>query len=172
MPQKKYRVTLTEEEKNALHEIINKGKQGAQKRKRAQALPLVNEGYTDGMTAGRVGMHRRGIEELGQRFVEEGFESTLEGKLRGHRPWSLTREDEARLITLVCGPAPEGCPQWTLRLLEDAWVTLEHTDTKRVSRETIRRTLKKTRLMPLAEPGMVYSPGGERGVCSGDGGSS
>jgi hypothetical protein len=57
MPQKKYRVTLTEDEKKALHEIINKGKHGAQKRKRAQALLLTNEGYTDETIAGWVGMH-------------------------------------------------------------------------------------------------------------------
>jgi transposase len=146
MPQKKYRVTLTEGEKQILHEIINKGKHGAQKRKRAQALLLTDEGYTDDITADRVGMHRRGIEELRQRFVEEGFESTLEGKPRGHRPRVLSGEDEARLVTLVCGPVPEGCSRWSLRLLEDAWVTLEHTDAQTVSRETIRRTLKKTSL--------------------------
>jgi transposase len=148
MPQKKYRVTLTEDEKQILREIINKGKHGAQKRKRAQALPLTDEGYTDDITADRAGTRRRGIEELRQRFVEEGFESTLEGKPRGHRPRVLSGEDEARLVTLICGPVPEGCSRWTLRLLEDTWVTLEHTDAKRVSRETIRRTLKKTNLSP------------------------
>jgi transposase len=144
----KYRVTLTEDEKGTLHDIINKGKDSAQKRKRAQALLLTNEGYTDEETADRAGMHRRGIEELRQRFVEEGFERTLEGKPRGHRPRVLSGEDEARLITLVCGPAPEGCPRWTLRLLEDTWVTLEHTDAPTVSRETIRRTLKKLAFSP------------------------
>jgi transposase len=146
MSPKKYRVTLTEDEKQVLREIINKGKHGTRKRKRAQALLLTNEGYTDEMAADRVRVHRRGIEDLRQRFVEEGFESTLEGKPRGHRSRSLTGEDEARLVTLVCGPAPEGCARWTLRLLADAWVTREHTDTQTVSRETIRPTLKKTRL--------------------------
>jgi transposase len=86
MSQKKYKVTLTEDEKNALHEIINKGKHSAQKCKRAQALLLAHEAYTDEMIADRVGMHRRGIEELRQRFVEEGFETVLEGKPGGHRP--------------------------------------------------------------------------------------
>jgi transposase len=148
MLRKKYQVTLTEDEKKVLHEITAKGKRGARKRKRAQALLLVNEGYTDEAAAGRTGMHRRGIEELRRRFVEEGFESTLEGKPRGHRPRALTGEDEARLITLVCGPAPEGCARWTLKLLEAAWVSLEYTDAERVSRETIRRTLKKTALYP------------------------
>jgi transposase len=148
MSQKKYRVTLTEEEKKALHEIVNRGKHGARKRKRAQALPPTGEGYTDEEAADRAGMHRRGIEELRQRFVEEGFETVLEGKARGHRPRSLTGEDEARLVTLVCGPVPEGCARWTLKLLEDAWVTLGHIDAGTVSRETIRRTLKKTNLSP------------------------
>jgi transposase len=106
MSQKKYRVTLTEDEKKVLHEIINRGKHGAQKRKRAQALLLTDEGYTDEETADRAGMHRRGIEELRQRFVEEGFETVLEGKPRGHRHRMLTGEDEARLVTLVCGPVP------------------------------------------------------------------
>jgi transposase len=169
MPQKRYRVTLTDDEEKTLRDIVNKGKHGAQKRKRAQALLLANEGYTDEMIADRTGMHRRGIEELRQRFVEDGFEITLAGKARGHRPRSLTGEDEARLIALVCGPAPEGCARWTLQLLEDAWVTLEYTDAKTVSRETIRQALKKTRLMPLAKAGMAHPPGRERGVCGRDG---
>jgi transposase len=78
-----------------------------------------------------------------RRFVEEGFETALEGKPRGRRPCALTGEDEARLIALVCGPAPEGGARWTLRLLADVWATLEHTDTKAASYETIRRTVKK-----------------------------
>jgi transposase len=158
MPQKKYLVKLTEDEKKILNEIINKGKHSVQKRKRAQALLLTDEGCTDEMIAGRVGMHHRGIEELRQRFVEEGFETVLEGKPREHRSRALTVEDEARLITLVCEPAPEGHPRWTLQLLKDIWVTLEHTDAKTVSRETIRRTLKKANLMPQAKPRKVYSP--------------
>jgi transposase len=148
MAEKKYLVTLTKDEETLLRDIINKGKHTAQKRKRAQALLLAHEGYTDEAIAERVGMHRRGIEGLRQRFVEDGFEVSLEGKERGHRPRVLSGEDEARLVALVCGPAPEGYARWTMRLLADRWVTLEYTDAKTVSRETIRRTLKKTRLSP------------------------
>jgi hypothetical protein len=103
-------------------------------------------------------MHRRGIEGLRQRFVEEGFVVTLEGKPRGHRPRVLSGEDEARRITLVCGPVPEGYARRTLRLLEDRWVSLENTDAETVSRETIRRTLKKTRLNPGKTGNGVYRP--------------
>jgi len=146
MPVKKYIVTLTKEEKKILSDIINKGKHSAEKRKRAQALLLAEKNYTDDMIADRTGLSRRGLEQLRQRFVEEGFEVTLAGKPRGHRPKALGGADEARLIALVCGPKPDGRTRWTLRLLADKWSTLAHTETKTISRETVRRTLKKTKL--------------------------
>jgi transposase len=146
MPAKKYKVTLTDEEKKILKDIVNKGKHGAQLRKRCQALLLANENYTDEAIAERVGMSRRGLEQLRERFVTEGFEVTLKGKGKGHRPRAIQGKDEARLIALVCGPKPDGRSRWSLRLLQEKWATLANTDTKTVSRETIRRTLKKTNL--------------------------
>ena len=146
MPTKKYIVTLTEDEKETLKKIINKGKYSANKRKRAQALLLAEENYTDEMIADKAGMSRRGLEQLRQRFVEDGFEVTLEGKPRGHRPKALGAKDEARLIALVCSPKPDGRSRWSLRLLQQTWKTLAYTDTKTVSYQTIRRTLKKTKL--------------------------
>jgi transposase len=145
---KKYRVTLTNDEKKILSDVINKGKHNAQKRKRAQALLLADKNYTDAIIAERTGMSCRGLEQLRQRFVEEGFEITLEGKNKGHRPRALGGADEARLIALVCGPKPDGSARWSLRLLAKTWSTLAGTETKTVSYETIRRTLKKTNLNP------------------------
>jgi hypothetical protein len=140
------RVTLTKEEKTVLKEIINKGKHSAEKRKRAQALLLANGNYTDDMIADQTGLSRRGLEQLRLRFVEEGFEVTLTGKPRGHRPKALGGADEARLIALACSPKPDGRARWTLRLLADKWGTLAYAETKTISRETVRRTLKKTKL--------------------------
>ncbi len=139
MPAKKYIVTLTEDEKKTLKVIINKGKYSAEKRKRAQALLLADENYTDEMIADKAGMSRRGLEQLRQRFVEDGFEVTLEGKPRGHKPKALGAKDEARLIALVCSPKPDGRTRWSLRLLQQTWKTLAYTDTKTVSYQTIRR---------------------------------
>jgi len=146
MPEKKYIVTLTKEERTILSEMLNKGKHSAEKHKRAQALLLADGNYTDDMIAERTGLSRRGLEDLRQRFVEGGFEATLAGKPRGHRSKALGGADEARLIALVCGPKPDGRARWTLRLLADKWNTLAHTEIKTISRETIRRTLKKTKL--------------------------
>ena len=146
MPAKKYIVTLTREEKKILNEVLNKGKYTAEKRKRAQALLLAEQNLTDDMIADRTGLSRRGLEQLRQRFVEEGFEATFNGRPRGHKPRAMSGEDEARLIALVCSPKPEGRSRWSLRLLADTWKTLAYTDTKSISRETVRRTLKKTKL--------------------------
>jgi len=146
MPAKRYIVTLTNEEKKILTDVLNKGKHGAEKRKRAQALLLADQNYTDEMISERSGLSRRGLEQLRQRFVEEGFEVTFQGKPRGHKPKALGGADEARLIALVCGPKPDGRTRWTLRLLANKWETLAHTETKTISPETIRRTLKKTGL--------------------------
>ena len=49
---------------------------------------------------------------------------------------------EAKVIEVACSPAPEGHSRWTIRLLENEMkMVLEEP----VSRETIRRTLKKTK---------------------------
>jgi transposase len=123
-------------------------------------LLLADQGYTDEVIAERVGMHRRGIEGIRERFVEEGFEATVEGRERGHRQRSIQGEDEARLIALVCGPVPEGYAHWTLRLIWDRWVTLENTDTKEVSHETIRKILKKNELKPRQNKEWCIPPEG------------
>ena len=138
-----YRVTLSFSEVSLLKDIVHKGKHSAQERKRAQALLLANDQVFDKDIAQTLGMHRRGVEDLRRRFVEEGFEATLHGKPRGHRQRSLTGEDEARLIALACEKTPDGIHHWSLRLLQERWATLENTDTKTVSHETIRKVLKK-----------------------------
>ena len=53
---------------------------------------------------------------------------------------------EARLVQLACSAAPDGQEQWTLQMLADKLVELEVVE--RISRETVRTTLKKTNLSP------------------------
>jgi hypothetical protein len=54
MSQKRYLVTLAKDEEQLLHDIMNKGKHGAGKRKRAQALLLANEGHGRNKEAGKI----------------------------------------------------------------------------------------------------------------------
>ncbi len=58
------------------------------------------------------------------------------------RPRKLDGAQEARLIALACGPAPEGRARWTLTLLAQRMVELEIVPS--LSAECVRSTLKKT----------------------------
>jgi hypothetical protein len=90
------------------------------------------------MIAEKTSLSRRGLEQMRRRFVEEGFESVLEGKPKGRRSWAPRGEDEAGLAALVRGAKPDGRTRWTLGLLAGARATLAHT----ASHETVRKTLK------------------------------
>ena len=82
------------------------------------------------------------VEQLKKRFVEEGFEAALSRKpVTNAHCRTITGDEEAHLIALYCGQAPEGQERWTLRMLADKMVALDIVDS--VSHETMRRTLKK-----------------------------
>jgi hypothetical protein len=144
---KKYIVRLTAEERRSLHEVVKKLSGSAQKVRRAQMLlkaDLAGPAWTDERIAEAFDSRTRTVEKLRERFVTEGFESTLNGKARDKPPRQkiLGGKQEARVIALRLGPPPKGYANWTLRLLARKVVELEIVDS--ISHETVRRTLKKT----------------------------
>ena len=85
---------------------------------------------------------------LGIPLVEEGMQS-LQPRPKTPRlsRRRLDGEQEARLLALACSPPPQGRAHWTLRLLADQMVVLDHVES--IYHETVRRTLKKTRSSPI-----------------------
>jgi len=79
-------------------------------------------------------------------YCERGIEYALHFQKREKlpRPAIVTGEKEARIIALACGEPPAGFSRWTVRLLTEKVVELSIMP--EVSRETIRRTLKKRNL--------------------------
>jgi hypothetical protein len=145
--QKKYIVRLSKEECNTLREVIKKLKGGSQKARRAQILLKADAdgpAWTDSRIAEAFGCRRQTVENMRQRFVESGFQETLDGKKRANPPTEklLDGEQEAKIIATRLGPPPKGYANWTLRLLARKVVELEIVEA--VSYETVRRTLKKT----------------------------
>ena len=55
----------------------------------------------------------------------------------------LDGQKEAHLVALGCSSPPEGQRRWTMQLLADKLVELEIVE--RISRQTVARTLKKTK---------------------------
>jgi transposase len=148
---KKYKVTLTAEERQSLHALVKAGKGSAQKLTHARILLKADAApqgpaWTDSRIAEAVEVNRTTVEQVRQRFVEQGLEAALVRKkqTRPSRERKLDGAGEARLIALACSKPPQGRVAWTLRLLADQLVELEVVDA--ISTETVRQVLKKTNL--------------------------
>jgi hypothetical protein len=147
---KKYKVTLTADERQQLRDLIAGGKAAAQKLAHARILLKADAGpggpgWTDERIADAVEVSTDTVARVRQRFVEESLDAALCRKTspKPSRERTLDGRAEARLIALACSPPPEGRKRWTMQLLADELVELEVVDA--VSDETVRRTLQKTR---------------------------
>lgn len=146
---KKYVVTLSDEERDQLNAMINKGKHPARQLLKARILLKADasdagEGWSDSQIAAALETSVDTVARTRQRLVEEGVDGALK---RHHSPNSARRrifdgEAEAKLIALTRSPPPKGRARWTLVLLEDQVV--ERGIVARASDNTIGRTLKKT----------------------------
>lgn len=144
---KKYIVRLTDQERQTCQEVIKKLKDSSQKTRRAHILLKADADgpdWKDTKIAEVFGCRVQTVENLRKRVVTESFELALDGKKRQDpaTPPILDGEQEAKLISMRLGRPPAGYGRWTLQLLADELVTLEVVDS--ISRETVRRTLKKT----------------------------
>lgn len=144
---KKYIVRLTEEERQQLENLANKGQAQAYKIKHANILLKTDaEGpcWTDVAISEAFSCNRVTVENIRKRFVEQGLEAALERKKREKPPREkiLDGEKEARLIALSCSQPPEGCSRWSLALLADKLIELNVVES--ISYRTVGRTLKKT----------------------------
>jgi transposase len=142
MPARKYRVALTESEREQLLNIARRGKSSARKVKRALILCQADEGRNDQQIAEALLVGAATVNRVRQRFVEEGMESALNERPRPGQRRKLDGKQEAHLVAVACSPAPAGHARWTLRLLADKVVELEFADS--ISPETVRQVPKKT----------------------------
>jgi transposase len=142
---KKYIVTLTQEERDTLRQMLSAGEESTRKLTRARILLKADEGWTDKAICQALDVHTSTVERARRRFVEEGFEAALNRRPpRRNYERKLDGNAEAHLIALACSSPPAGQKHWTLRLLAEKLVTLEQVDVGSVSHETVRQVLKKT----------------------------
>lgn len=152
MPAKRYKVTLTNEERDQLTAIVSKGKTNARRLRRAHLLLLADENqpggaWKDADIAQALNTHARSVERTREKCVQEGLEAALNHtRPQRRRSKVLDGAAEARLVQLACSDAPDGRTRWTLQMLAEKLIELEVVES--VSRETVRTTLKKMNLSP------------------------
>jgi transposase len=146
----RYRLKLTEEEKDLLKGIIRKKKSSAKQVVRSQVLYAVAENglnKNDKEVSELYGLTTKSIERLRKRCCEDGVQMALQGKKREvFKEKKLTGEVEAKLSMLACSTPPEGHENWTLQLLADRMVALNYIES--ISHTSVGNLLKKMRLSP------------------------
>jgi putative transposase len=140
---KRYRVTLSEDERERVERLSRQRTASVRMVRRAQALLLAADGKTDEVIAEQLRMGVATLERLRRRFVEEGLEASLRERPRpGARP-KLGPKEQAFVVALACTKPPEGRHRWTMQMLADRLVELELVPD--ITDEAIRLLLKRTR---------------------------
>lgn len=146
---KKYIVKLSDDERQRLDALIQKGKAPARQLLKARILLKADtseagDAWSDGQIAAALDTSIDTIARTRQHLVEGGIDAALTRKQSPNsaRKRIFDGAAEAKLIALACSPPPKGRKRWTLTLLETAVVERHIVD--RASDNTIGRTLKKS----------------------------
>ena len=142
---KKEHVTLTDEHRTHLQNLIKKGSLPAKTYKRALALLELDRGRTFTEVAEIVGVVIQTVSTWARKYKESGLEF-LNDKPRPGRPTVIDGLQRAKITALACSDPPEGYERWSLRLLADKAVELEIVD--EISYGEVRLILKKTNSSP------------------------
>ena len=148
---KKYIVRLSKQESQTLKRFISSGRRSAQLFTRARILLKADQGeegpgWPDEKISQALDVTVQTVERVRKQLVEKGFDAVLK-RQEYNQKVSRKRLDgdaEAHLIALSCSGPPKGRSDWSLRLLADKMVELGYVES--VSYETVRQTLKKTKL--------------------------
>ena len=146
---RKYRVELTETQRQELTTISRSTSETVLRTRRARVLLLADQNHPEGrrpdwQIGEIVGLTERQVERIRKQAVLEGIPETTDRKVRSDQgiPRTFDGPAEARLVQLCCSTPPDGHSRWTLALLVDEAKRLEIVAT--VCEETVRQTLKKT----------------------------
>ena len=145
----KYIVTLTDEERNMLQDLIAKGRTQGYRIKHAQILLKLDEiPENREWTYDKIGeaLHAtpHTICQRAKRFVTGGEEAALGRKEQVNRHKKVDGRLEAHIIAIACSEVPEGRERWTLQLIADELVRLGVVES--ISDTAVMDTLKKTNL--------------------------
>jgi transposase len=143
MREKQYTIRLKAKERQELQEIIKKGTEKARKSTRCRILLLSEQDKTQGEIAEALSVSTQTVRNVCLRYLEEGFETALSEKPRPGRPDIFNGKQKAKITALACSTPPQGCSQWSLRLLADKAVELNLVDS--ISHMDVSRILKKTK---------------------------
>jgi len=143
----RYKFKLTEEEREGIKKLIQKGGKGY-RIKHAQILMKLeetegNKEWTYERIHSAYNASESTIAGVAERFVMEGLESALGRKKRESKPRFITGEVEAEICAIACSAPPEGRSRWTMQMIANELIRLEIVET--ISDTAVCDVMKKKR---------------------------
>ena len=141
-------IHLTEEHKSALKAFRSKGQHMSREISRAHILLALDEKVPESLIMQVLGVGRTAIWRTRSAYVEKGLDYALRDVARPGQPRQYGTDQQAEIVALACSAPPKGAKRWTIRSLTKA--VHRRPKLKNISRESIRRFLKKTTASPGA----------------------
>ena len=140
-------LNLSEEDRSVIEAIRSKGMHQAREVNRAHVLSSLDRGIPEAQIMAVLGIGRTAVWRARAAYLQGGVELAVFDVARSGRPRQYDTNDEAHVTALACSTPPEGRQRWTMVELERA--ARQEPGMGTVSRETVRRMLKKT----ISSPG-------------------
>ena len=154
----RYTFTLTNEERQEIQSLIQKGGKGYRIRHAQILLKLDKTPENIEWTYNRIQSAYRAthatIAGIAKRFVFEGLEAALGRKKQENHYRKVTGDVEARICVIACSQAPERCTRWTMQAIADELIRLEVMDY--ITDSTVCEVMKKTKLNRGLQKNGVY----------------
>ena len=133
---------LSKQERKAVDEFRSKGAHMAREFNRAHILAALDRKVPEREIMEVLGVGRTAIWRTRAAYLEGGLEFALQDVARPGQPKRYGTDQEAEVTALACSDPPPGAKRWTVALLTQA--ARRQPQMRKISRESIRRMLKKT----------------------------
>jgi hypothetical protein len=133
---------LSRKDKQTVEEVRAKGLHHSREINRAHILAALDRQVPQVQIMEVLGVERTAIWRTRAAYLAGGLDSALYDVPRSGRPRQYDTNVEARITALACSAPPAGIKRWTVLRLAQA--ARSQPGLEQISRETIRRLLKKT----------------------------
>jgi len=137
---------LSEEDRATVNEVRSKGLHHSREVNRAHMLACLDAAIPEAQIMAVLGVGRTALWRTRAAYLQGGVDLAVFDVARPGRPRQYDTDVEAQVTALACSAAPKGRKRWTLAELEAA--ARREPGLDRLSRETVRRMLKKTTSNP------------------------
>ena len=141
-------LSLNKRDRRMVDEFRAKGLHMAREFNRAHILAALDSRVPERQIMEVLNVGRTAVWRTRAAYLQGGLDFALHDEPRPGKPKRYEADAEAQITALACSAAPAGAQRWTIALLTEA--ARHHPQMRSISRETIRRVLKKTSSNPGA----------------------